>query len=48
MKEVCRNLTKHKWFELTIVAVILLNSFLIGVETYTDNTTIRMVQEVIM
>lgn len=48
MKEVCRNLTKHKWFELTIIAVILLNSLLIGVETYTDNSSIRMVQEVIL
>lgn len=48
MKEVCRNITTHKWFELAIIAVILLNSFLIGVETYTDNTTIYTVQEVIL
>lgn len=45
MKDVCRNLTTNKWFELTIIAVILLNSVLIGVETYTDNSTIRLVQE---
>lgn len=48
INELCRRITTNKWFELAIIAVILLNSFLIGVETYTDNTTIRMVQKVIL
>lgn len=48
MKDVFKNLTTNKWFELTIIVVILLNSVLIGVETYTDNYTIRLIQEVIL
>ena len=48
IKGVCKSLTTNKWFELTIVAVILFNSVLIGVETYTDNSTIKLIQKIIL
>lgn len=44
----CRYLTNAKWFELTIVAVILVNSVLIGIETYKTNATIKLVQNIIL
>ena len=40
-KEFCKRVTVNKKFEFAITAVILLNSFLIGVETYTENQTIK-------
>lgn len=48
MKAYCQFLTTSKWFELAIIAVIIINSLLIGVETYTDNSTIRLIQDVIL
>ena len=36
------------WFEFGIVAVILINSILIGVETYTDDATIKLIQQIIL
>lgn len=48
IKQSCRNLIGQRWFELTIVAVILINSFLIGVETYTVNSTILLIQHIIL
>lgn len=44
----CKRLTTNKTFELTITGVILLNSFLIGVETYTDNAVIKAIQTSIL
>lgn len=44
----CRHLTNAKWFELAIVAVIITNSVLIGVETYKTNATIHLVQQIIL
>ncbi len=44
----CKHLTNAKWFELTIVAVIIANSVLIGVETYKTNVTIHLVQQIIL
>lgn len=44
----CKQVTGNKKFELGITFVILLNSFLIGVETYTDNHTVRAVQSCIL
>jgi voltage-gated sodium channel len=34
LKELCHSLLSQKWFEIAIIIVILLNSVLIGVETY--------------
>ena len=43
-----KKLTGAKWFELSIIAIIIINSILIGVETYTDNATIKLIQTVIL
>ena len=43
-----KKLTTAKWFELSIVAIIIINSVLIGVETYTDNATIKLIQTIIL
>lgn len=48
VKDICKSLTTNKFFELSIIAVILANSVLIGVETYTDNPTIKLIQEIIL
>ena len=47
-KEFCKRVTVNKKFEFAITAVILLNSFLIGVETYTENQTIKTIQSCIL
>lgn len=46
--EICKRIITNKKFELGITAIILLNSFLIGVETYTDNQTIKTIQTSIL
>ena len=46
--ELCKRITINKNFELGITGVILLNSFLIGVETYTDNQIIKNLQSCIL
>lgn len=48
MKQLCKSITTSKWFEFSIISVILINSILIGVETYTTNSTIQTVQHVIL
>ena len=48
IKQLCKRITTNKWFEITIIAVILVNSVLIGVETYTTNHTIEIVQHIIL
>lgn len=48
IKDFCKKLTNNKVFELSIIAVILVNSILIGVETYTNDSTIKMIQQVIL
>jgi len=48
IKQFCRNLIEKRWFEIAIVIVILVNSILIGVETYTTNHTILAVQHFIL
>ena len=48
LKDFCRKLTTAKWFELSITVVILVNSILIGVETYTTNETIALIQKVVL
>lgn len=47
-KSLCRTITTNHVFELAITLVILVNSFLIGVGTYTQNNAIQMVQTVIL
>ncbi len=44
----CKAIANNRWFEMSIMIVILINSFLIGVETYTDNATIKLIQQVIL
>lgn len=44
----CRKLTNARWFEIAIVAVILVNSTLIGLETYKTNETIHLIQQIIL
>ena len=46
--KLCRYLISVKWFELTIIAVIITNSILIGVETYKTNAAIYLVQQAIL
>lgn len=48
LREKCLRITTDRRFELGITAIILLNSFLIGVETYTENSTIRAIQSSIL
>lgn len=48
IKDFCKKLTNNKVFELSIIAVILVNSILIGVETYTNDNTIKMIQQIIL
>lgn len=44
----CCKLTTHRVFEIAIVVVILINSLLIGVETYATNSTIAFIQKFIL
>lgn len=48
IKDYCLWLVNNKAFEFSIMGVILLNSFLIGVETYTDNAAIKSTQQIIL
>lgn len=48
IKEWCKKLATNKIFEFSITGVILLNSILIGVETYTDNPTVKLIQAIIL
>ena len=44
IKEIASLIAHNKGFELFITGIIILNSVLIGVETYTDNLTVKMIQ----
>lgn len=48
IKQLCRNLIEKRWFEVAIVIVILVNSLLIGVETYTTTPAILLIQHIIL
>lgn len=48
IKELAALIAYNKCFELFITGIILVNSILIGVETYTNNTTIQMIQQIIL
>lgn len=48
IKLFCKKLTEAKWFEWLITAIILINSILIGVETYTTSEVITLIQKIIL
>ena len=45
IREIASSFTHNKGFELFITGIIILNSVLIGVETYTDNLAVKMIQQ---
>ena len=48
LKGVAKEITTNHWFEIGITLIILVNSFLIGVETYTSSSALMLVQNVIL
>lgn len=48
IKQICGSVTTNRIFEIAITFVILINSALIGVETYTSNETISLIQTCIL
>ena len=48
IKQIAKSVSTNKWFELSIMFIILLNSVLIGVELYTNNETIKLIQNIIL
>ena len=48
IKAYAKRLAEAKWFEWFITIIIIVNSILIGVETYTANETVALVQHVIL
>ena len=48
LKNRCANIIEYKWFEIAIICVIILNSILIGVETYRTTPTILLIQHAIL
>ncbi len=47
-KEKSAQLASNKVFEFSITGIIIINSLLIGVETYTDNAIIKLIQHIIL
>ena len=47
-KGVMRDIISNRWFELVITVVIVVNSILIGVETYYSDTVISKIQSCFM
>ena len=48
IKATCQAITTNRLFELLIVVIIIINSLLIGVETYTTNQGITLTQHIIL
>lgn len=48
IRQIAKQISTNKWFELSIMFIILLNSVLIGVELYTNNETIKLIQNIIL
>ena len=48
IKKIASFIAYNKGFELFITGIIILNSVLIGVETYKDNLTVKMIQQGIL
>lgn len=48
MKQAVKSVITNRWFELSITLVIIINSLLIGVETYHTHSTVTMIQNLIL
>ncbi len=48
MKQLAKKIATNRIFEFTIMIIILVNSVLIGVELYSNNETIALVQNIIL
>lgn len=48
VKAFSKKLTEAKWFDLSITTIIIINSLLIGVETYITNDIISLIQNIIL
>ena len=48
IKNICARIAYNKVFELLITVIIILNSILIGVETYVNSEPIRIIQQIIL
>lgn len=48
MKQAVKSVISNRWFELSITLVIIINSLLIGVETYHTHSTVTMIQNLIL
>lgn len=48
IRQIAKQISTNKWFELSIMIIILLNSVLIGVELYTNDETIKLIQSIIL
>ncbi len=48
IKELARKLVYNRFFDLAITCIIIINSILIGVETYTNNEIIQSIQRIIL
>jgi voltage-gated sodium channel len=48
IKAYAKRLTDARWFEWFITMIIVVNSILIGVETYTANETVALIQTIIL
>ena len=48
LQSLCRKITTHRGFECGIVLIILVNSLLIGVETYHTTPAITLIQTIIL
>lgn len=48
IKQRAKAICENRWFELSIMLIIIINSVLIGVELYTNNATIELIQKIIL
>jgi len=48
LKQLAKRISNNKWFEFTIMFIILINSVLIGVELYNSNSIIQLIQSIIL
>ena len=48
MKKLAKKICENRWFEFSIMLIIIINSVLIGVELYNSNSTIQLIQSIIL
>lgn len=48
LKSFSKKITEAKWFDISITTIIIINSLLIGVETYITNDIISLIQNIIL